>query len=73
MELDWQFSRNMVIVREGERLIIINSVRLNEEALAELEQLGTVTDVIRLGGLCMVVMTLFMLTVIRLSIGLCPV
>tara|TARA_R110002050_G_scaffold215109_3_gene351255 strand:+ start:1480 stop:2208 length:729 start_codon:yes stop_codon:yes gene_type:complete len=51
MELDWQFSRNMVIVREGERLIIINSVRLNEQALAELEQLGKVTDVIRLGAL----------------------
>lgn len=51
MELDWQFSRNMIIVRDGKRLIIINSVRLNEQALAELEQLGQVTDVIRLGAL----------------------
>jgi len=51
MELDWQFSRNMVIVREGERLVLINSVRLGEDGLAELDSLGKVTDVIRLGAL----------------------
>ena len=51
MELDWKFSRNMTIVRDGSRLIIINSIRLNEQALAELDQLGQVTDVIRLGAL----------------------
>lgn len=51
MELDWQFSRNMVIVREGDRLIIINSIRLSESGLAAIEKLGKVTDVIRLGAL----------------------
>ncbi|MFW1678168.1 hypothetical protein ACFVYJ_10350 [Pontibacter sp. JAM-7] len=49
--LDWQFSRNMTVVRDGERLIIINSVRLDEQGLAELDQLGRVTDVVRLGAL----------------------
>jgi hypothetical protein len=49
--MDWKFSRNMTVVREGDRLIIINSVRLNDEGLAELDRLGRVTDVIRLGSL----------------------
>lgn len=44
------FSRNMTIVREGERLVLIGSIRLNEAGLAALEKLGTVTDVIRLAG-----------------------
>ncbi len=51
MDMDWQFSRNMTIVRDGNRLILVNSIRLNEQALAELEKLGQVTDVIRLGAL----------------------
>ena len=49
--MDWQFSRNMTVVRDGERLILINSVRLNEAGLAELDKLGRVTDVVRLGAL----------------------
>lgn len=49
--MDWQFSRNMTVVRDGERLIIINSVRLDEKGLAELDRLGRVTDVVRLGSL----------------------
>lgn len=49
--MDWQFSRNMTVVREGERLVLVNSVRLSDEGLAELDQLGKVTDVIRLGAL----------------------
>ncbi len=44
------FSRNMTIVREGERVVLINSMRLSEEGLTALEALGTVTDVIRLAG-----------------------
>lgn len=43
-------SRTMVVVREDERLVIINSVRMNDDGLATLDGLGTVTDVIRLGG-----------------------
>jgi hypothetical protein len=50
-DIDWRFSRNMTVVRDGERLIIINSVRLSEEGLAALEQLGRVTDVVRLGSM----------------------
>jgi hypothetical protein len=50
-EMDWKFSRNMTVVRDGERLIIINSVRLNDHGLAELDRLGQVTDVVRLGSL----------------------
>jgi hypothetical protein len=50
-EMDWKFSRNMTVVRDGERLIILNSIRLNEEGLAALERLGEVTDIIRLGAL----------------------
>lgn len=50
-DVDWKFSRNMTVVRDGERLIIVNSVRLSEEGLAELDRLGRVTDVVRLGSL----------------------
>lgn len=49
--MDWKFSRNMTVVRDGERLIILNSIRLNEAGLAALDRLGKVTDVIRLGAL----------------------
>ena len=49
--MEWKFSRNMTVVREGDRLIIINSVRLSDEGLAELDRLGRVTDVVRLGSL----------------------
>jgi hypothetical protein len=45
-----RFSRNMTIVREGERLVIINSVRLGDTGLAELDKLGKVTDVLRLAA-----------------------
>ncbi|RDE22615.1 hypothetical protein DV711_08485 [Motiliproteus coralliicola] len=49
--MDWKFSRNMTVVRDDDRLIIINSVRLDEQGLAELDRLGKVTDVVRLGAL----------------------
>jgi hypothetical protein len=45
-----RFSRNMTVVREGERLVLVNSVRLTDEGLAKLDQLGKVSDVIRLAG-----------------------
>lgn len=46
-----RFSRNMTVIREGERLVLVNSVRLNDQGLARLEALGKVTDVIRLASM----------------------
>jgi hypothetical protein len=43
-------SRNMTVVREGGRLVLVNTVRLDEEGLAKLDALGKVTDVIRIAG-----------------------
>jgi hypothetical protein len=40
--------RNMTIVRAGDRLVLVNSVRLTPEGEAQLEKLGKVTDVVRL-------------------------
>lgn len=47
----WQFSRNMVVIRERGDLSIINSVRLNEAGLKELEKLGKIANVVRLGDM----------------------
>jgi hypothetical protein len=44
------FSRNMTIVRQGDELTLINSVRLSEQGLKALENLGGVKNVIRLAG-----------------------
>ena len=33
----WQFSRNMIIVREDDKLTLLNSVRLDDNGLAELD------------------------------------
>lgn len=51
LDMDWRFSRNMTVVRDGDRLVVINSVRLDDEGLAALDWLGRVTDVVRLGSL----------------------
>lgn len=51
MNSDWQFSRNMVVVREGGELTLINSVRLNNEGLTALENLGSIAHVVRIGSL----------------------
>lgn len=48
--LPMRFSRNMTVVREGESLTLINSMRLNDAGLAALDELGTVEHVIRLAG-----------------------
>src|SRR5262245_19218630 len=45
-----RFSRNMTILREGDRLVLVNSVRLDDAGLAALEKLGKVTDVVRLAA-----------------------
>lgn len=46
-----RISRNMVILCRDGVLSLINSVRLNEAGIAELEQLGKVQRIIRLGSL----------------------
>ncbi len=45
-----QKSNNMVIIRDGSNLTLINTLRLNEEGLNALENLGKVTQIIRLGA-----------------------
>ena len=44
------FSRNMVVVRDGKSLSIINSMRLDEAGLAALDALGKVEHVLRVAG-----------------------
>lgn len=48
--LTMTFSRAMTVVREGDRLILVNTVRLDQTGLAALDRLGRVTDVVRLAG-----------------------
>ena len=48
--LTLRFSRNMCIIKQGESLTLVNSVRLNDSMLAELDKLGTVKHVIRLAA-----------------------
>lgn len=43
-------SRNMTVIREGERLVVINSVRLSEQGHRALDELGEVTDVLSIAG-----------------------
>ena len=45
-----EFSRNMVVIRDGADLTLVNTIRLNAAGLSALEQLGTVKQVVRLGG-----------------------
>ncbi len=50
MGASWQFSRNMTVVREGDALTLINSVRLGEEGLRALEKVGQVKHIVKLGA-----------------------
>ena len=45
-----RFSRAMTVFREGARLVLVNSVRLDEAGLEALDALGEVSDVLRLAG-----------------------
>lgn len=45
-----QHSRNMIIVREDNNLTLINSVRLTNQGLQELESLGRIKNIIRIGA-----------------------
>ncbi len=44
------FSRNMTVIREGQNLTLINSIRLDDRGLAALDKLGSVVNVIRIAG-----------------------
>ena len=48
--VDLQTSRTMVVVRAGEALTLINTVRLDDAGLRELDALGEVRHVVRLGA-----------------------
>ncbi|WP_428261945.1 hypothetical protein [Haliangium sp.] len=50
MGVDWQFSRNMTVVRDGGALTLINTVRLDDAGLAALDALGKVDNVVKLGS-----------------------
>ena len=45
-----QTSRNMVIIRSGSELTLINTVRLDNEGLRKLDLLGNVAHIIRIGA-----------------------
>ena len=45
-----RLSRNMAIVRSGGELSLINPIRLSESGLRDLDALGRVTHILRLGG-----------------------
>jgi hypothetical protein len=45
-----QFSRGMVVLREGEALTLVNTLRLDDAGLAALNALGRVEHVVRLGA-----------------------
>ncbi len=47
---DIQTSRNMIIIRNGSELTLINTVRLSEEGLKKLDRLGKVTNIVRIGA-----------------------
>lgn len=49
--LRWQFSRNMTVIREGDSLTLVNTVRLDDEGLAALDKLGKVENIIKVGSL----------------------
>jgi len=48
--LPMSFSRNMTVIREGDALTIVNSVRLSDEGLKQLDALGQVQNIVRLAG-----------------------
>lgn len=47
---DIQTSRNMIIIRHGLDLTLVNTVRLSEESLKQLDGLGKVAHIVRIGA-----------------------
>lgn len=50
MPIPMRFSRNMTVIRQGESLTLVGSMRLGDAGLAKLDGLGKVEHVIRLAG-----------------------
>jgi hypothetical protein len=48
--VDLQHSRNMIIIRNDNKLSLINTVKLDDAGLSELDALGKVENVIRIGS-----------------------
>lgn len=48
--VDLQTSRTMLVIRDADRLTLVNTVRLDDDGLRALDALGTVRDVVRLGA-----------------------
>lgn len=48
--VELQHSRNMIIVRNDDELTLINTVRLTDDGLNELDALGKVKNVVRIGA-----------------------
>ncbi|MBI2792514.1 MAG: hypothetical protein HYX61_11195 [Gammaproteobacteria bacterium] len=48
--VELQHSCNMVVVKHGNELTLINTVRLNDKGLAALDNVGHVTNVVRIGA-----------------------
>src|ERR1700730_7586030 len=46
----FQHSRNMIIVRDNERVSLINTVRLSDQGISSLNSLGKVENIIRIGA-----------------------
>ena len=44
-----QFSRNMSVVRDGDALTLVNTMRLDAAGLARLDELGSVKNLVKLG------------------------
>ena len=44
-----RLNRNMVILKNGQELILINPVRMNDDGLSSLDKLGSVKYILRLG------------------------
>ena len=43
-------TRNMYVVRQGKELVVVSAMRLTPEGESELDKLGKVTHVVRIGG-----------------------
>lgn len=48
--MEIQHSRNMTVIAEGDELTLINSVRLDANGLQQLDKLGNVKNIIRIGA-----------------------